>query len=454
MNPYTGQRITIIGLARQGVALARWLAEGGAQVTVTDQQPAEALTEALAALEGWPIRFELGGHPLSVLDACDLLCLSGGVDAHSALPQEARRRGIALSNDAQIFLQVCPSPRTVGITGSAGKTTTTTLVGRMLSQRGPTWVGGNIGNPLIAEVTHMQPTDAVVLELSSFQLEIMTRSPHVSGVLNITPNHLDRHGDMATYIAAKANILRYQTAEDVAVLGWNNANARDLAKHVRGRLAWFCDDVLERAEGAFLLGEQLIWRWDGREQTIASLSDISLRGWHNVLNVLAACALSGAAGADVAAMRAGLLGFTGVAHRLQFVRTVRGAHWFNDSIASAPERVVAAIQAFDEPLMVLCGGRDKKLPWDDLARLAAQRVRLLVLFGEAARLIEAALLANGFSRDRYILCHTLHEAVRVAHHVSQPGDVVLLSPGCTSFDAFKDFADRGDHFTRWVQELN
>lgn len=453
MNPYTGQRITIIGLARQGVALARWLAENGSRVTVTDQQPAEALAEALAGLAGLPIRFELGGHPLSVLDDCDLLCLSGGVDAHSALPQEARRRGIPLSNDAQIFLEVCPSPRTVGITGSAGKTTTTTLVGRMLSQHGPAWVGGNIGNPLIGDVARIRPADAVVLELSSFQLEIMTRSPHISAVLNITPNHLDRHGSMQAYTAAKANILRYQTADDVAVLGWNNVNARDLAKQVRGRLVWFCDDVLERAEGAFLLGDQLIWRWAGREQTIAPLSAIRLRGWHNVLNVLAACAISGAAGADVSAMRAGLQDFTGVPHRLQFVRTVRGAHWYNDSIASAPERVIAAIQSFDEPLVVLCGGRDKKLPWDELAQLAARRVRRLVLFGEAAPLIEAALLANGFPKERYIRCPTLREAVQVAHHVSQPGEVIVLSPGCTSFDAFKDFADRGDHFTRWVHEL-
>ncbi|MBL8056841.1 MAG: hypothetical protein JNK29_09090, partial [Anaerolineales bacterium] len=231
---YSGKRVVILGLARQGAALARYLAGQGARVVVSDRQTAEQLAGPLAALRGLPIEYVLGGHPETLLDGADLLCLSGGVDANLPLAVEARRRGLALSNDAQIFLETCPTPHTVGITGSAGKTTTTTLVGRMLAAAaGPrVWVGGNIGNPLIAEVGALTAEDRVVLELSSFQLEIMTRSPRVAAILNITPNHLDRHGTMAAYIAAKANLLHFQPADGVAVLGWDDPVARQLQPKV------------------------------------------------------------------------------------------------------------------------------------------------------------------------------------------------------------------------------
>lgn len=458
---YSGKRIVILGLARQGTALARYLAGQGARVVVSDRQPAEKLAEALAALRDLEIEYALGGHPDSLLDGADLLCLSGGVDANLPLAVEARRRGIALSNDAQIFLEACPTPHTVGITGSAGKTTTTTLVGRMLAAAtAVAWVGGNIGNPLIADAAHMSPEDWVVLELSSFQLEIMTRSTRVAAVLNITPNHLDRHGTMEAYIAAKSSLLRHQPPDGVAVLGAEDAKARDLAGLVRGRRAYFGADIAG-AEGAQLRGDALVWRWDGREHEIGAVSDIALRGRHNRLNVLAACAITGAAlalrGASaataLAAMRAGLQGFTGVEHRLEFVRELGGARWYNDSIASAPERVLAALHSFDEPVVLLLGGRDKKLPWEALARLVRTRVRHAVLFGEAGPLIQDALVAAGVGPAEHTRCDRLADAVTVAARHARPGDVVLLSPGCTSFDEFKDFAERGERFKHWVREL-
>lgn len=476
---YLGQRVVILGLARQGAALARYLASQGARVVVSDVQPEAKLAATIESLRDLPIEYVLGGHPLSLLEGADLLCLSGGVDANLPIAVEARRRGLPLSNDAQIFLEVCPTPHTVGITGSAGKTTTTTLVGRMLAA---SWVGGNIGNPLIADVDRMTPDDMVVMELSSFQLEIMTRSTRVGAILNITPNHLDRHGTMDAYIAAKSNLLRYLPPDGVAVLGWDNENARNLASLVEtprphslprlrsakrgerrsgGRQVVFFSATAEVEEGTCLRGERLVWRWTGREHAICRVSDIQLRGRHNVLNVLAACAISGVTLAlrgveaedALAGMRAGLRHFTGVEHRLEFVREREGVQWYNDSIASAPERVVAALHSFTEPIVLLLGGRDKKLPWEELARLVRARVKHSVLFGEAGPLIERALQAAEVDPDRVTRCETLRDAIAVAARHAERGDVVLLSPGCTSFDAFKDFAERGEQFKEWVKKL-
>jgi len=457
MADYRNKRLVILGLARQGVALARYLAEQGARVVVSDLQPATSprLAANLAVLSNLTIEYVLGGHPLSLLDGADGLCLSGGVSADLPIVQAAVQRHIPLTNDTQVFLEACPSEvKTVGITGSAGKTTTTTLAGDILAlepgQR--VWVGGNIGNPLIADVGAMRPGDVAVMELSSFQLEITTLSPQVAAVLNITPNHLDRHGTMEVYTAAKSRILLHQAAGDTAILGLDDAGARGLAGLVRGRLAWFSGESAV-AEGACLRGQTLVWRWDGREHEICTLADIRLRGWHNVVNVLAACAITGAAGARAEAMRAAIVDFTGVEHRLEFVREREGVKWYNDSIASAPERVIAAVRSFDEPVVVLLGGRDKKLPWGPLAELARTRVKHLVLFGEARALIQQALEAAGVGPGAYTVCERLREAVGVAARRSAPGDIVLLSPGCTSFDEFQDFAERGDKFKEWVKSL-
>jgi UDP-N-acetylmuramoylalanine--D-glutamate ligase len=298
----------------------------------------------------------------------------------------------------------------------------------------------------------MRAGDTVVMELSSFQLEIMTRSPQVAAVLNITPNHLDRHGTMEAYVAAKANILRFQNAGGIAVLGRDDAGARALAPQARGQVRWF--SAQERvADGAYLDGERLMTARGGQAEPVAALADIQLRGRHNVLNVLAAMAISGAAGATPEAMRAGLAGFGGVEHRLEFVREWRGARWYNDSIATAPERVIAALRSFDEPIVLLLGGRDKKLPWYELAGLVRERVKAAVLFGEAGPLIEAALRAAGVPAQARPRFAHLAEAVPAAAALAAPGDVVLLSPGCTGYDEFRDFVERGERFKEWVKGL-
>lgn len=452
----------MLGLARQGIALARFLAQAGARVLVNDMQPRERLGAALAALNGLPIDYVLGGHPEHVLDGADLVCLTGGMATDHPIVQAARRRGLPLSNDSQIFLEVCPPGVTVvGITGSAGKTTTTTLVGRMLDVAGRqaeetqarrVFVGGNIGNPLLGDLATMRAGDVAVMELSSFQLEIMTRSPQVAAVLNLTPNHLDRHGTMAAYAEAKSHILRHQGPGDIVVLGWDDPRTRALAELAPGRVAHFSAEE-PVAEGAFLREETVISRWDSTEAPVLHCSEIGLRGRHNVWNVLAACAISGAAGAGAAAMRAGVAGFAGVEHRLELVRELNGTRWYNDSIATAPERVSAALRSFDEPMVLLLGGRDKNLPWEDLAAQVRERVKAVVLFGEAGPLIEQALAGAGVEAARITRHAALEQAVRAAAALAAPGEVVLLSPGCTGFDEFRDFAERGEKFRQWVNEM-
>ena len=473
MKNVHGLNVVVLGLARQGLALSRWLVAQGAQVTASDIQPAEKLPDALRALQGLPVRLELGGHPLSLLDGCDLLCLSGGVPIDLPVVLEARRRGIPLSNDSQLFVERCPAT-VIGITGSAGKTTTTTLVGEMCRAAGrKTWVGGNIGNPLIGELDAMASSDLAVMELSSFQLELMTISPPIAAVLNVTPNHLDRHPSLEAYTAAKAHILDYQSARDTAVLGFDDPVARSLARRVKGALWLFVSDGSRlphdwsrRPHVSVREGRVLVTH-DRQARPRASpgvqvcrVSDIRLRGDHNLLNVLAACALASAAGIEPEAMRQAIVEFTGVAHRLQLVRVRNGVSYYDDSIATAPERLIAALKAFHEPIVLLAGGRDKHLPWDEAAGLICQRVRRLILFGEMAGLVERAIgnwdvgqVANLPNLEAVHRVNTLAEAVSQAAEVAQPGDIVLLSPGGTSFDAFKDFAERGDRFQDYVRQL-
>jgi UDP-N-acetylmuramoylalanine--D-glutamate ligase len=503
---FSGQRATVIGLAREGTALARFLAEGGATVTVSDIKGQEELAEGIEALAGLPIRFVLGGHPMEILEA-DVVFVSPGVPLEVPILASARKRGIPISSETRLFAQLCPAP-IVGITGSSGKTTTTALVGRMLEKAGyRTWVGGNIGQPLIGHLADIRPEDKVVMELSSFQLEFFAPwperpatslrtqiapaglqirreqkgpfaftgrgwSPPMAAILNVTPNHLDRHPTMEAYTEAKVNILRYQGPGDVAVLGCDNPITANLKSQIANRESrWVLGFSLrnEVEQGAFVrvCPEQgrkgsrrdgkVVLRLGEEEWQICAVADIKLLGQHNVENVLAACAIAGAAGTDPQPMAQVATTFTGVEHRLELVRTLRGVRYYNDSIATSPERTVAALRSFEEPIVLLAGGRDKHLPWQEMAQLTLRKVRHLVLFGEAVPIIEGAIHdAQRTMPNSKLVIHkrtTLEEAVEVAARNAQPGDVVLLAPGGTSFDAFRDFAERGERFRELVGAL-
>lgn len=474
---FRDKHIVILGLARQGVALARFLCAVGARVTISDVQAADApaLAASLAAIADLPVSLALGGHPLSLLDDADVLCLSGGVSPDIPIVQAARARRIPLSNDSLLTLQQRPA-FSVGITGSSGKTTTTTLTGEMLKASGlTTWVGGNIGVPLIDRLDGIAADDRIVLELSSFQLELFDPalclgapvSTRVAGILNVTPNHLDRHPSMAAYAAAKYNLARHQRAGDVLVLGVDNdlcgawyAEALAAQQATGVQVLGFSLEAESQA-GAFLRRDELVLRLPGQtDQVVCRAADVRLRGMHNIANLLAAFCLSGSAGAHVEAMAAVASTFTGVAHRLELVRTHHGVAWYNDSIATAPERTIAALHSFVEPIVLLAGGRDKHLPWQPLALAARGRVRHVITFGEAAGLIERALADFAATHPQApgappVVHHTdsLAEAVALAAALARPAEVVLLSPGGTSYDAYRDFAARGEHFRALVHAL-
>ncbi len=456
---WEGKRVVVLGLARQGVALTRFFAEGGAEVVVSDLKPREALSDARQALSDLPVEYVFGGHPPALLERADLLCLSGGVPADLPLALQARELGIKVTNDAQLFLETCPAP-VIGITGSAGKSTVTTLVGRMASSQfegieSRAWIGGNIGRPLLADLPDIGIDDLVVLELSSFQLELMTTSPHVAGIMNVTPNHLDRHRTMEAYTAAKRRILDFQSNEDIAILGREDPGAWALREHVRGKLISFGWSAPEDGDGTYIEDGYILLRLGMKDMEISPVRVVELRGEHNLLNVLASCAIAAAVDLSPEAMVAGMRDFHGIEHRLEFVRRIDEVDWYNDSIATSPERAIASIRSFEEPLVLLAGGRDKDLPWGDFAVLVRQRIDHLILFGEAAEKIARVIKTTPGPNElqSFEICDGLEAAVHQAKRVAEPGDVVLLAPGGTSFDEFKDFTERGDMYRALVEGL-
>jgi len=476
-----GLKAVIIGVAREGVALARFLCHYGADVILSDLKPAEMLAEQLQKIRGLPLHLVLGGNPLELLEGIDVLFVSPGVPPSAPIIQEARRRGIPISSEPRLFTQLCPVP-IVGITGSSGKTTTTSLVGEMFRAAGKdVWVGGNIGKPLLERVLDEPYPSVAVMELSSFQLELFSPdyqgadvrtcrsersrvvslegwSPHIAAITNITPNHLDRHLTMENYVRAKRNILAFQKEDAWAILNTDDPRTWALSAEVKGGLLGF---GLQNArdQGAFLRGGALKVRYGGREQVLCQRREIKLRGQHNVANILAATCCALAAGLDIESIREVATSFSGVPHRLEPVRRWRGVLFINDSIATSPERAMAALRSFSEPLVLLAGGRDKHLPWDEWAELVWERVRVVVAFGEAVPIIEKALAQvaeqrKGISQGpQFYQVETLEEAVRLAAREAKPGEVVLLSPGGTSFDAFENFEERGRAFRALVAAL-
>lgn len=456
------RRVTIIGMAREGTALARFLARGGAKVTVSDTKGIAELADEIGQLAGLPIQCVLRGHPPDILNT-DVVFVSPGVPREVPILRQAAAQGLPLSSETELLFDLCPAP-IIGITGSSGKTTTTTLIGEMLKadRRRKIWVGGNIGKPLIENVETMRPDDWVVLELSSFQLEPLRQSPHIAVLTNVRPNHLDRHASYEAYKEAKSHILRFQSADDVAVLNWDDPESRGLATLTQGRIRWF--SRLERlSEGTFVDAEGTITVHRGDETLrVCSVEQVALPGDHNLENLLAAVSVAAAVGVSGAAMARVATSFRGVEHRLELVREHRGVRWINDSIATSPDRTVAALRAFardSQRIILLAGGRDKHLPLDEMAREIMAHVKHLVLFGESAPLIQQAVeavrsQANGSGREVVVtVCRTLEEAVAVADEVAESGDVVLLSPSGTSFDVFKDFEARGQRFKELVRAL-
>ena len=460
MRDWKGKRAVIIGLARQGKALAQFLSQKGAEVVVSDQKSAEQLGPAIEELAAYELTYQLGSHPNTLLEGTDVLFLSGGVPADLPIAVEARKREIELANDTQLFLEACCAP-VIGITGSAGKTTTTSLVGCMaeIAFKGSerrVWVGGNIGRPLLNNLDEIKPNDLVVMELSSFQLELMTLSPHIAAVLNLTPDHLDRHGSMEVYAAAKKRILANQSEDDIAVVRHDDSLTWEMRGLVQGRLIAFgWEQAAGEEESVYVHDGILRLRSGNDEHEICAVDEVALRGKHNLLNFLAASALASAAGLPIEAMAETARNFKGIPNRLEFVRRVRGADWYNDSIATTPDRALAAVRAFDEPKILLAGGQDKDLPWETFASEVVRRVDHLILFGETAQKIERHIqeAVKDGAVPTLLICERLADAVQAAAALAEEGDVVVLSPGGTSFDEFSNYEERGEIFRALVEEL-
>ena len=438
-----GQRALVIGLAREGVDLTRFLVGHGASVVVTDRKSAEELADFTGQLDGYEVSYRVGGHGAVELDEIDVVYASPGVPPDNEVLRNAERRGIRRSSLVELFFALCPAP-IVGVTGSAGKSTTTSLLGLMFDKaRRHVFVGGNIGRPLLGKLEEMTPSSWVVMELSSFQLEPLQVSPQVALVTNVTPNHLDRHPSMEAYWAAKGQILAHQSPSDWAVLNADDEWSRRYVP-VGRTLRFSLEGVVE---GAYLAEDELMLLGT----PLLKREEIPLRGQHNVANVLAAAATAHAAGIERSAMREAVHEFRGVPHRLTVVGEHDGVVYVDDSIATAPERSIAALLAYDEPIVMIAGGRDKHLPMQQWAKLIARRVRHVVLFGEMSDLVARALADVGYTAISRTA--SMDEAVRAAARVAQPGDVVLLSPGGTSYDMYRDFEQRGDDFARAVREV-
>jgi UDP-N-acetylmuramoylalanine--D-glutamate ligase len=451
---FADKRVTVVGLGLEGVDTVRYLASRGAQVTVSDAKPRERLEERVRQVADLSVRFSLGGNdPRAVADA-DAVFVSQGVPLNLPALDAARRDGVPVWSMFTLFMELCPGP-IVGITGSNGKSTTAALLGEMFrADEKPVFVGGNIGVGLLDHLAEIRAYTWVVLEVSHTQLQMASRSPHVSCLLNVTPNHLDRFS-WDEYRALKRNVYRFQTAEDVAVFGYDDAEARAMAAEAKGARVWFSLGEEIPSDGIYVREGVARFRRGRHEQPLFALSSLRLRGRHNQENAVAAAAVASACGMSAGAIASAVESFAGVPHRLEQVATLDGADYYNDSIGTTPERTLAGMRSFSEPLVLLLGGRDKHLPLEQLAREVHGRCRAVVLFGESAPKLEKALRETagaGRARARLIRVDTLPEAVEAARAAARPGDVVLLSPACTSFDAYDNFEARGEHFRSLVRQ--
>lgn len=442
-----GKRVLVVGLARTGVALARFLVEKGARVTVTDQAEAEELGERLGEINGLPVSLLLGGsYPGRVKDY-ELILLSPGVPPEVEWLSAARAEGVPVWGELELAGHFIKRP-VIAVTGTNGKTTTTTLVGEMLAASGlRPLVGGNIGRPAIELVAQQEQADYVVLEVSSFQLDTAVHfHPQEAALLNITPDHLDRYPSYQAYIASKAGVFRCQEEHELKVLNADDPVVSSLGRG-RGRVYYFSAQR-SLSEGAWLQGQGIRVRLASGWEGIFSLRDIWLKEEHNLENVMAALLLALEAGAEAEACRQVLRGFRGLPHRLQWVAAIDGVDYYDDSKGTNVGAVSRSLGHFQRPVVLIAGGRDKDSDFSLLSPLVREKVKALVLLGETK---EQLARLWGELAPAYVV-EDMGAAVKQARRLARPGEAVLLSPGCASFDMFRDYAQRGETFQRLVRE--
>src|SRR5580700_1524732 len=443
-----GKRVLVVGLARTGVATSIFCAARGARVTATDARGETEIGETVAKLKEAGVTLELGSHREKTFLEQDLIVPSPGVPADQARLQAARAKGITIWSEIELAYRFLKG-RLIGITGSNGKTTTTSLAEHILKTAGMhTILAGNIGTPLIGCVDEMRDDTWAVAELSSFQLELIdTFRPNIGVFLNLTPDHLDRHHTIEAYGAAKARLFENQTGDDAAILNADDAATTPYAPSLP-RVYWFSRKQ-RVAQGAYVRGEEIVFRQDGAEEVLLKLEDIPLAGAHNVENVLAAASATRLAGAPALAIAKGVRSFAGVEHRLEFVAEIAGVRYYNDSKATNVDATLKALDAFPGRILVILGGKDKGSDYTVLQKPLREKAILALLIGAAAEKIEKQI-AGSVALER---AETLERAVETAWHAARPGDVVLLAPACASFDQFENYEHRGRVFKDLVHRL-
>ena len=446
-----GKNVLVFGAAVSGISAAETLLAAGARVTLADGKELEKLkqTDGLTGLTG-RATLALGRQDEALLDTMDLLILSPGISIHHALPQAALRRKIPVWGEVELAGRLCQAP-IVAVTGTNGKTTTTTLLGKMIKTCfDEVVIGGNIGVGLAQAVGRVGADGYVVAEISSFQLEAAgTFHPHIAVMLNLTPDHLDRHGSLDGYATVKEQIFANQTAQDYLVLNHDDVRVRDMAQRCRSR-AFFFSRQIELETGAFVSAGSICLRWQGKTETVCRIDEMKLFGGHNVENALAACSAAYLAGVAPSQMAKLLREFSGVEHRIEPVATLEGVRWFNDSKATNPESSIKALEAFPGQVILIAGGRDKNTDLAEFMNLVKQKVDRLILIGEAAARFAAAAQAAGVKN--IVQAGSLAEAVETARQLARSPQVVLLSPACASYDMFDNYEQRGRIFKQLVRK--
>jgi UDP-N-acetylmuramoylalanine--D-glutamate ligase len=446
----TNKRVLVVGLGRSGVASALFLQSRGARVTVSDTKSPDQLRSEIPTLLDHGVAVETGGHGERTFQNQDLIVVSPGVPVDAQPLVQARTLGEPVIGEIELAAQFLPGP-VVAITGSNGKTTTTTLIGEILAKGGrKTLVGGNIGAPAISLVEKATPESVIVLEVSSFQLEsILSFRPKVAIVLNITPDHLDRHRTFAAYVDAKARIFENQQAEDFAVLNGDDPTCVDLAPRTRAQAFWF-SRKREVERGAFVRKGQVFIRRQGGDHEVMAVAQIPLKGGHNVENVLAGICASELMGCDAANIRNAVRDFKAVEHRLEYIATVRGVDYYNDSKATNVDATIKALESFPANIHLILGGKDKGSDYTVLNAVLRQRVKCVYTIGAAAEKIQSHIKGA----TSIVAAGSMETALQQASSAAQPGDIVLLAPACASFDQFQNYEHRGRVFKELVRSLS
>lgn len=451
---WSGKKILVVGAGISGFAAARLAKKFGAEVMLSDAKAESEIKGDCSALREAGIVLSFGPQQESLLDGVDMVIVSPAVPERIPLIQAAYSRDIRVLTEVELAYELSESP-ICAVTGTNGKTTTVTLLGLLLATRyDPVGVGGNIGVPLSEEALRVGKGGCIAAEISSYQLEATKDfHPHIAAVLNVTPDHIVRHGSMDVYQKMKERIFAQQTAEDFLVLNYDDVRTRSMKSRAASRVCFFSRRE-ELTEGAFLCGSRLVIRWDGREYPLCTVEELGIKGGHNVENALAAAAAAFLADCEPQEMIRVLREFHGVEHRIEYVRTVNGVAYYNDSKATNTDSAIKALETFSDGIVLLAGGDDKMTDLTEFMQLVRERVNDLILIGDAAARFEKEALANGIDPEHiHRAGYSMDHAVRLAHELAHAPQVVLLSPACASFDMYDGMAERGRDFKRLVNAL-